>query len=532
MISGSDKFDNVPSHQEVSALADVDNINTFSFTDSVYAFEDVTNEPRDNTFHPFNPLNNRQNFRAKIDSAFNRNLPNSFKSGSSDFKDAPAFADLTLAKESSVQNIPPNPKSSGNDEETFLAVSDVAEGEDRNVDEQQKVTDDFADISVNTHHEPASVLPESSDIRNSVHRAQGQLPRHDEDHPMTSEEEEVDSKKESRIVETLDSNKIIVDELSKSLDNKQILWRSEDISLLNDQDNFLETRKDSLKKQQQQRLPKQLHEGSSNKNKEFTFVDLPNLDKIDDFATVVENNDTDGNVRRTVIIKNIPEAIQAFGVRNAPLQRNTFREILDQGTKIAPNIEKPENIQVLETSILDPAPNVVSKNTDNNKINGDVVLETETKNNNGDIADKPDNANDSIAPQIDKPSKENIKVLETFSSTLDQAPIAISRELIDKRLNVINNETEHNHGDIDNKKIQTNSNKSKETLIFKDGENNTTIEENELFQTFINNDTDGNVQRTIVIKNTPEALKMFGIENVPFLLKKKTESDLNEQIEN
>ena len=270
MISGSDKFQNVPSHQEVSGLADVDNINTFSFTDSVYAFEDVTNEPRDNTFNPFNLKNNRQDFRAKIDSAFNRNLPNSFKSGSSVLKDNLEFADLTMAKE---QNILPNPKSPGNrDEETFLVVSDVADGEDRNVDEQQQVTDDFAD-SVNTHHEPASVLPGSSDIRNSVHRAQGQLPRH-EDHPMTNEmtneEEEADSKKESRIVDTLDSNKIIVDDSSNSLDNKQILWRSEDISLLNDQDILLETRTDPSKEQLRQRLPKKLHESLFNKNKEFT----------------------------------------------------------------------------------------------------------------------------------------------------------------------------------------------------------------------------------------------------------------------
>ena len=138
MISGSDKFQNVPSHQEVSGLADVDNINTFTFTDSVYAFGDVTNEPRDNTFNPFNLKNNRQDFRAKIDSAFTRNLPNSFKSGSSVLKDNLEFADLTIAKEPSIQNILPNPKSPGNrDEETFLVVSDVADGEDRNVDEQQ-----------------------------------------------------------------------------------------------------------------------------------------------------------------------------------------------------------------------------------------------------------------------------------------------------------------------------------------------------------------------------------------------------------
>ena len=549
MISGSDKFQNVPSHQEVSGHADVDNINTFTFTDSVYAFEDVTNEPRDNTFHPFNPINNRQDFRAKIDSAFNRNLPNSFKSGSSVL---PAFADLTSAKKSSVQNILPNTKSSGNrDEETFLVVSDVAEGEDRNVDEQQKVTDDFAD-NVNTHHEPASVLPESSDIRNSVHRAQGHL-RH-QDHPMTNEEEEADPKKESRIVETLDSDKIIGDDSSKSLDNKQILWRSEDISLLNDQDNLLETRTDPSKEQLRQRLPKKLHESLSNKNKEFTFVDLPNLDKIDDFATVIEKNSTEGNVRRTVIIKNTPEAIQAFGVRNAPLQRNTFREILDQGTKIAPNIQKPsnENFQRLETAILDAASNVVSRNNDNNQLNGDVVLEMESKINHGDIAGKPeilgensgklkealgpksDKNKVSIAPHIEKPSTENIEVLETFISTLDPAPNAVSNEH-DERLNVIENETNNNHKDIAKKKIQANSDKSKETLMFENEENNITIEENELFQTFINNDTNGNVQRTIVIKNTPEALKMFGIENVPFLLKKNTESDsiraLNEQID-
>ena len=555
MISGSDKFQNVPSHQEVSGLADVDNINTFTFTDSVYAFEDVTNEPRDNTFNPFNLKNNRQDFRAKIDSAFNRNLPNSFKSGSSVLKDNLEFADLTMAKE---QNILPNPKSPGNrDEETFLVVSDVADGEDRNVDEQQQVTDDFAD-SVNTHHEPASVLPESSDIRNSVHRAQGQLPRH-EDHPMTNEmtneEEEADSKKESRIVDTLDSNKIIVDDSSKSLDNKQILWRSEDISLLNDQDILLETRTDPSKEQHRQRLPKQLHESLSNRNKEFTFVDLPNLDQIDDFATVIEKNDTEGNVRRTVIIKNIPEAIQAFGVRNAPLQRNTFREMLDQGTKIAPDIENPstENIQRLETSIFDPAPNVVSKNNDNNKLNGDVVLETESRNNHGNnagklkilgansekldeaLVPKSDINKVSIAPHIEKPSTENIEVHETFFSTLDPAPNAVSKEHNDERLNARDNETNNNHEDIVEKKLQANSDKSKETFMLEDEENNITIDKNELFQTFINNDTNGNVQRTIVIKNTPEALKMFGIENVPFLLKKKTESDsiraLNEQID-
>ena len=477
MIVSSDNFHNVPSHQEVSGLTDVDNINTFSFTDSVYAFEDITNEPRDNTFDPFNNNNNRQDFKEKIVNAFNRNLPNSFKSVTEPV-DTPA--DLTLVRESSGQNILPNTKSSGNrDGETILVVSDVAVGEDRSDEEEQKVTDDFADsASVNSHHESASVLPKTSDIRNSVHRAQGQLqPRHQPDnHQMTDEVEEADSKKESRIVETLDSNKIIVDHLKESsLTNKQILWRSEDVSLLNDQDNVLETRTDPVKKQHQQRLPKQLHENSEIKNKEFTFVDLPNLDKIDDFATVIEKNDTEGNVRRTVIIKNIPEAIQAFGVRNAPFESKTIKKTLDKETRIAPKIEKPstENIQVLETSglMLDPAPNEIFIKEDyDNKLN-DVVTKTK---------------------KIDEDSAEII--------------------------------------------IETNSDQFKETL--NNNENNVTIEENELFQTFINNDTNGNVQRTIIIKNTPEALKMFGIENVPFLLSEEAESDsvdsvntLNEQID-
>ena len=186
MIVSSDNFHNVPSHQEVSGLTEVDNINTFSFTDSVYAFEDVTNEPRDNTFDLFNN-NNRQDFKEKIDNAFNRNLPNSFKSVTEPV-DIPADADLTLVRESSGQKILLNTKSSGNrDEETILVVSDVAVGEDRSVEEEQKVTDDSADsASVNTHHEPASVLPKTSDIRNSVHRDQGQQqPRLQPDnHPM------------------------------------------------------------------------------------------------------------------------------------------------------------------------------------------------------------------------------------------------------------------------------------------------------------------------------------------------------------
>ena len=51
-------------------------------------------------------------------------------------------------------------------------------------------------------------------------------------------------------------------------------------------------------------------------------MDLPNIGNIEDLATVIENNDTEGNVRRTVIIKNTPQAFQAFGIKNAP------REIL------------------------------------------------------------------------------------------------------------------------------------------------------------------------------------------------------------
>lgn len=475
MTVSSDKFHNVPSHQEVSGLKDVDNINTFSFTDSVYAFEDVTNEPRDNTFDPFDPNNSHQNFKAKIDNAFNRNLPSSFKSVTGP-TDNPAVADLTLAREASGQNILTNTNSSGiGDEETLLVVSDVAVGEDRSVKEEQKVTDNFADsdrVNTNTHHEPASVLPELSDSRNSVHSDQGQpQSSHQLDnHPVTDEEEEADSKKESRIVETFDSNKITVDQLdesSKSLDNKQILWRSEDVSVLSDQDDSLEARTDPpIKKQHQQRLPKKLHENSEKRNKEFTFVDLPNLDKIDEFATVIEKNDTEGNVRRTVIIKNIPEAIQAFGVRNAPFERKISKQTLKQGNKIPPNLEKT--------------------------------------------------------------STENIQVIKT-PSILDQTPKSTTREensLLNDKVTEIKNDS----GDDGEKLIKTNSDKLNET-----DENNVTVEENELFQTFINNDTNGNVQRTIVIKNTPEALKMFGIENVPLLFSDKAEPDsiktLNEQID-
>ena len=67
--------------------------------------------------------------------------------------------------------------------------------------------------------------------------------------------------------------------------------------------------------------------------------------------------------------------------------------------------------------------------------------------------------------------------------------------------------------------------------MLEDEENNITIDKNELFQTFINNDTNGNVQRTIVIKNTPEAHKIFGIKNAPAFKEEElhtTEKELHE----
>ena len=509
LIVSSDKFQDasVPSHQEV------DNINPFSFTDSVYAFEDVSNEARDNIFDPFSQ-SNRQDFKAKIDTAFNKHLPNTFKPGQPGHSDSRAAADLTSVTGALVQNTLGNTNS---DEGTFVAVSDVAEGGD-NGGEEQKVRD-----RVTTRHQTSSsASPGLSDIRDSTHSDQGQQPRpshvtNGDASTMKNILDGEDSKKESRRVETvdIDSNKITTGIESRSPKNKQILWRSEDVSLFNDQDilegnpedvsllnvqdilegipedvsllkdqNILEEKSDPvrIRKPKQQRLPKRFRGNSENENRELIFVDLPNLSNIDDFATVIEKNDTEGNVQRTVIIKNIPEAIQAFGIKNAPLRRKIF---------------------------------IGSKERENNSIPG-IEMSVTTK-------DKLLGENESFGSKFDAEINESSKKLEENESE--------KKEIINKNIQRDFSEEKKIPGKSDNITNQVRTpNEAVENYKALKNQKELSEKETDLFHTFIHNDTNGNVQRTIVIKNTPEALRMFGIENVPLMLKKMKENSESDSI--
>ena len=129
---------------------------------------------------------------------------------------------------------------------------------------------------------------------------------------------------------------------------KQVLFKSEDVSV------------DLLNKKQQKRLPKKFRQ-KNKENEPPVTVELPNFGNIQDFATVIEKNDTEGKTVRTVIIKNTPEALQAFKIRNAPK--------VNPANPKNKTLQKKSNNQKIHKSVLKPSTQADDKSVNINNIN-------------------------------------------------------------------------------------------------------------------------------------------------------------------
>ena len=372
--------------------------------------------------------------------------------------------------------------------------------------------------------------------------------------------------------------------VSKSLDTnfdvdkKQILFRSEDVSLLsqNERSSGRKLPKLTGQQQQQRRLPKHFAGHSEKNGDKLTVVDLPNIGNIEDLATVIENNDTEGNVRRTVIIKNTPQAFQAFGIKNAPreiLKLKSMKPFIGPqnvvtlppvvetktlaqgfqgfGLKEIPTSRNPipfqavtdTNIDTVQENPIESKPleedDIFVRQSDGNFNNPGRVstiekIETETERNNPDafsafeIASKLETF---PVASADDPSKsgEGKNVESSKSTTLDiESSEDFSTDGFGRQVSLfnVNNEdapSENKSEEVKNvefSKLTALDNESSEVYSTDDfGRQvsffNVDSEDSNLIKTFERNDTDGNVLRTVIIKNTPEALKRFGITNVP-----------------
>ena len=101
-------------------------------------------------------------------------------------------------------------------------------------------------------------------------------------------------------------------EEDKQSNKKQILWKTENLE-------HLELNKATIRDFKDETFEKNDSESEGDSNVEIkTSTDISKIENIDKFAKVIEANDDEGNVRRTVIIKNIPGALRLFGIKNVP----------------------------------------------------------------------------------------------------------------------------------------------------------------------------------------------------------------------
>ena len=283
---------------------------------------------------------------------------------------------------------------------------------------------------------------------------------------------------------TFDDDKIFIKSTaSVESKKKQILWKSEDISATENQRKPKSQTLSGSRKLSARKLPK--HFKKRNENDDIAppiTVDLPNIDNIANFATVIERNDTEGVVQRTVIIKNSPAAFQAFGIKNVP------KNVLSPPS---PFQEKND----VENLIVTRNPNNLNEGRQNNLDFIDNKEETTTIRN----EDEEDFLIENTKEAIEK--KTNINFLSDTKIEDDETSSIITT-------------TEDSLA----KKSQENLLSVKQPLQ--------SLTDNKNFKVIERNDTDGNIKRIVIIKNTPEALKTFGIKNIPKKVISKEENEV------
>ena len=508
--------------------ARIDPVENFEFSDSEYAFEEIRKDENENVFEDPFKGGSKGHFQKMIDHAFQRNLPSSFKSVKTsrpsnenlqDTNPIEIFQNNVKVFKGKLRKTKkpfqrPDVKDGINrmdvkngiivtsqriidvKNENDVEIINLANKEVENIFDNQKLTESLPNAA-NNDVGPESVRNEEasnnihSDIQGNIEEVFetttfesttiNDIPRDSSKTLIaqtlrpTVENKEVNNGNGNFEVgiepEIFDDEKIFVKSTS-SVENskKQILWKSEDISATEIQIKPKAKQQSTTRNPPARRLPKHFKKENDDTAPPIT-VDLPNIDNIANFATVIERNDTEGVVQRTVIIKNSPAAFQAFGIKNVPKnvlstiqENNDFEKMINRNPKDFFE-ESQENFDIFKdyeepTTIR----NVVEEPLPLN--NKEDFMSIKTQNN-------------MLSSTINE-DEEHLSVITTKESSLE------------------NKSQQNLRSEFINEPNQLLQDKSFQN-----------------FKVIERNDTEGNRKRIVIIKNTPQALKTFGIKNIP-----------------